>query len=67
MWDVVLLGSWQDAEAVIEQHAPHAPINEGLQAVQWEVADEVDGDDAIGDDEAACPLEEASGFAEEEA
>ncbi len=45
MWDEGLISSWSDAEMLIEHHAPHPPVEEGLEGVPWDIAPGGDGDD----------------------
>ena len=56
LWGDGLIGSWADAQGLIEDHVPHPVMEEGLEAVAWDVieddpAPEDDDDDDDGDDE----------------
>ena len=40
MWEAGYVRSWTDAQMLIEEHAPHAVIEEGLEHCPWDIGDE---------------------------
>lgn len=51
LWEAGDLTSWADAHLIIEHHAPHAEIDEGLEGVPWEIVPDSDGGDSSGQDD----------------
>ena len=68
LWAAGVLASWADVDQVIEHHAPHEGIAEGLEGVEWEVGAPGDDDDAddAGDDDADDADEGGEGADEEQ-
>ena len=42
MWEAGIVRGWADANTLVEDHAPHAPIEEGDEHRPWDVVDEQD-------------------------
>ncbi len=62
MWNAGVLSAWSDCTSVVEAHAPHRPIDEGLEGIGCDIEDEneaaADPDaDAAETDEAAVDPE----------
>ncbi len=64
MWEEGILGSWADAATVVEAHAPHHAITEGLEGIGCDVGDEAEGEaEAEAAAEGAAAVEGDGGLA----
>ncbi len=48
MWRQGVVSSWSDAATLVEQHAPHRGIDEGLEGIGWDVEHDTAADEAEG-------------------